>query len=141
MEPQPNTDENVDDITETFTIHNDNDSNQYVVNDTYDFTLSEDGTVTAYHYTVLPKSIRGCMSEGEKVSVSFANSEMKVVGNEENGILKVEKGRLRNLIPKTSEVVHTKVDTNTETETEVNQQLQPAPPPPPRIWFRVPGER
>jgi hypothetical protein len=135
----PNTDENVDDITETFTVYLNDDSNQFVVNDTYDFTVSDDGTVTAYHYTVLPKSVRGCMTEGEKVSVSFANSEVKVVSNDENGILKVEKGRLRNLIPKASEVVHTKVDANIETE--VNQLLQPAPPPPPRTWFRVPGER
>lgn len=117
------------------------DEPESVVSDNYDFVINQDGSVTAYHFSVTPRSVRSCMTEGEKVAVSFTNSQLKVVENNEESSLKVEKGRLRNMYPSRSEPKVADRSQVDQADRSQEPAQEPAPPPPPRTWFRVPGER
>lgn len=97
------------------------------MNDTYQFELNADGTVTAYHYSKLPEvypNLSGIVGAGEKVAVAFANAELRVVPDG-HGTLFVTT-RMPSLEPMT-----------------LASESTSTPPgaPPPKRWFRTAGER
>jgi hypothetical protein len=128
--------------------------------DNYTYVLNGDGTVTAYSYSRLPVTNRGCMSDGEKVAVTFANATFRA---NEQGTLHVVPGmvpmtpipgpsrlegscelevNLPDSVPSSPvSAIAVPVESPAEAPAPELPTVEPAAPPPPRLWFRTPGER